>query len=277
MVVLRNNDFIIQKGQRYYLMNPKTRKILAIVKITKVTGRTSEARVLKGRPKMSLLALPYKAAKKLRAKKTQPKAKPKPVVVQEKPKVPEEPLLANRGSGWSFFIGPRLGVTVFNGKLDDVDTEYSLGFAGGFQFGYGNRYLSFESGASYVQQSVKAEAGGSSSTLTLNYLVIPIDVRFKYPIKDLERIYLKLGYSFNDFLSGKVTIRSPILNVDEDIDGDGDTKDNQIRIGLGYEVKKSVNYSFEVLYITGKNLADDGTNFKNQGFLIQFASDWVLF
>ena len=106
-------------------------------------------------------------------------------------------------------------------------TAVHVGFVGEFDM-KGN--LTFNTGLLYSIKGFNMSAGGESVTETLNYLVVPLNFAYKFPINDKSKFLIQAGPYLGYALSGKDKYNGESSDVEF---GDGGMKRMDYGLGFG--------------------------------------------
>lgn len=145
-------------------------------------------------------------------------------------------------------LTPRVGTTfstiAFSDLIEeDLETgnnkQSAIGFIAGAEVGFGiSDMFSIQTGLNFTQKGTEYELGGVTSTITTNYLEIPLLARVHFG-SDKIKGYVNAGPSLGLGLNGKVKAEGFGVSFEEDITfGDGDGEDdffeNSIDLGLQF-------------------------------------------
>lgn len=129
----------------------------------------------------------------------------------------------------------------FEGEGGDVNLDRRTGFVGGlFVVVPTNRRLALQTEALFSQKGAKSEEGDFSSSITLNYLEVPVLARFSSPATDGASFHVFAGPSLGFRLSAKTKTEFDGEDEEEDIDDEVKRFDLGLAIGAGLEFGRFV-------------------------------------
>ena len=131
--------------------------------------------------------------------------------------------------------------------------------------------LCFNTGLLYSMKGFKVDTGGSTGSETLNYLVVPLNLAYKFPIKDKSKFFIQAGPYLGYALSGKDKADGQSTDI---VFGSGGMKRFDIGVGFGAGVEfgsvvTSVNYELGLQSLIDEY--DVGAKAKNKVFQISIA------
>ncbi len=145
-------------------------------------------------------------------------------------------------------------------------TEFHVGPIADFQL---KNDFSLNTGLLYSVKGFKFSMDSETATETLNYLEIPINLAYKFPIKDNSKFFIQAGPYLAYAISGKDKVGSESMDVEF---GTGGNKrfDSGLGFGAGIEfgsIVASLNYQLGLA-----NVIDvEGSEAKNKVFQISLA------
>jgi len=171
--------------------------------------------------------------------------------------------------------GVRAGVNLANLSLDPEDDEFSSGTKLGFGVGVfykikASDNLSIQPELNFMQQGSKSKIEflgvSAESTLSFNYLQVPVMVKYGFGDMDATNFYIQ-GGPYLGLGIGKVKIKSCVdgdCETEEQAYGDGEDgpKNPDFGLQLGAGINLNSKISFDARYILGlANLSsgDDAT------------------
>jgi len=155
--------------------------------------------------------------------------------------------------GSSYVIGPRVG-----GLVDIALTD--------------NLYL--QPGVAWAMKGVKSEFLGLESTISTNYIEVPINVMYKLGKEGSGRFFFGLGPNIGYAISGKMKSKGSFAGISFDDESDitfgSDSTDMKAldfggNINIGYELPMGL-YARAYYQMGFANLANAGVTQKNTSF-----------
>ncbi|WP_188929505.1 porin family protein [Dyadobacter endophyticus] len=167
----------------------------------------------------------------------------------------------------TFGFGPKAGVNVSNYQGGNIQTEAKLGyhFGGMLNFGFGNVF-SIQPEVLFSTLGAKVESGGSKTDFKINYLTVPVMLKFR----TRSGFYLEAGPQAGFRLSESVP--------DQTIDHFAKNLDISLGAGLGYQSNIGLGIGFR--YVAGLSKVGDfssqeiNPDFKNS--VIQGSLFWLI-
>jgi hypothetical protein len=132
--------------------------------------------------------------------------------------------------------------------------------------------LSFNAGLIFSIKGTKTE-GSSGVTSTLNYLVVPLNIAYKFPISESAKFFLQAGPYVGYALSGKAKYSDVTENVKFGEKGGMKRGDFGLGFGAGLEfgvIVASLNYELGL-----SNLIDD-SNYKSKNKVLQISVAYMF-
>lgn len=167
----------------------------------------------------------------------------------------------------TFGFGPKAGVNLSNYQGGNIQTEAKLGyhFGGMLNFGFGNVF-SIQPEVLFSTLGAKVESGGSKTDFKINYLTVPVMLKFR----TRSGFYLEAGPQAGFRLSESVP--------DQTIDHFAKNLDISLGAGLGYQSNIGLGIGFR--YVAGLSKVGDfssqeiNPDFKNS--VIQGSLFWLI-
>ena len=186
------------------------------------------------------------------------------------------------------YIGPKAGVTYstisnisdqFGGTSTKSQWGYQFGVVG--EFGITSRF-SFQTELEFYKRDTKVENSFSSTNIKMNYIGIPLLVKYGFKVLGLSKIYVTGGTFNNVRTGGEIVLKEPAFTQTSPL-GSGFRKyDWGLCLGAGaeYERKEGI-WGIDLRYNLGMvDLHDEaGDNYKTRsrsfGFALTYKFDMV--
>lgn len=169
----------------------------------------------------------------------------------------------------SVTLQPKVGINIAN--LTDLDnSDPRVGLAAGAELEYqATDIFSISGGLLYSMQGAKNKEGGTTETVKLDYINIPILANV-YVVKGLA---VKLGIQPGFNVNSSYKVKNGGTSLSNDIDAK--TFDFSIPVGLSYELP-TVPLVIDARYNWGLTKVADGSDSKNSVFQITLGYKFAL-
>jgi hypothetical protein len=152
-------------------------------------------------------------------------------------------------------------------NTDGVKTR--TGFVGGvtadFHLGH---HLGLEIDGLYSQEGTKIDIGSDDETLKLDYIRVPVMLRYSFPTHTSVRPFVNLGPSLGFKISCKASAGDESANCDDTgIDAKSFDVGGTVGAGVGFKVGTQ-ELSLQARYMHGFSKIADEANVKNQNFSV---------
>jgi hypothetical protein len=154
---------------------------------------------------------------------------------------------------------------------DDIDNvKTRTGFVGGITADFHlARHVGLEIDGLYSQEGTKIDIGDSDGTLKLDYIRVPVLLRFNFPTHTTVHPFVNVGPSLGFKISCKETAGGDSANCDDISSTDVKSFDfaGTVGAGIGFAVGKQ-ELSVQARFTKGFSKIIEDTDAKNQNFSV---------
>jgi len=183
------------------------------------------------------------------------------------------------------YVGPKAGMSMskitnsdYMGGNEKFKYGYDLGIVG--EFGFTSRF-SFSSEVNFISKGTKEEASGTTTTLKVNYISIPLLAKLSFNVLGLKKVYAMGGTYQSVRTGGERKTESVAFSETQPLDDAGWTKADWgmvLAAGAEYPTQYGI-WALDIRYSQGFVDVHKSDNVKNRnqsiGFTLIYKYDLV--